>query len=172
MSARARARRVAIMAVDPGGTTGVARGTFDLGLGSVRECIAGCDDLESFDVAGDEREQAMGLALEWKEWQFDRHVEGGIALSDVVLVFEDWTPRLPLKSGERVVFYPVRIPAMFEGLAWRCLPPDGVRWQLPSTAMTFATDARLRSWGLWFRGRVHQRDAARHVAAQLNSLLG
>jgi hypothetical protein len=95
-----------------------------------------------------------------------------IALSDVVLVFEDWTPRLPLKSGERVVFYPVRIPAMFEGLAWRCLPPDGVRWQLPSTAMTFATDARLRSWGLWFRGRVHQRDAARHVAAQLNSLLG
>ncbi len=165
--------KVAVMAVDPGVTTGVARGVFDLDMGSVRECIAAGLDLESFDVTGVEREQGMTLAIEFADWVFRANVEHGVPVGRVILVIEDWTPRLPLKSGARDVFYPVRVPALMEGFCGQVGAFDSglAVWQQPSVAKTFATDRRLRAVGLWVRGRDHQRDAWRHVMAYLNGVL-
>jgi hypothetical protein len=40
----------------------------------------------------------------------------------------------------------------------------GVTFQAPSDAMTFATSERLKRWGLWVKGKEHERDAWRHLA--------
>ena len=169
---------IGVMAIDPGGTTGVAWGVFDEDEcgESVTTLMLGLVSGDSCEVSGDEREQAVSLAQLWNEFYFECTVERGMRSDDVRLVVEDWTPRLPLKSGERVVFYPVRIPAMLEGLlgvkwfgaVWQS---RGVEYQMPSLAMRFGTNARLRRWGRWVKGSDHRRDAWRHVGAYLSSEL-
>jgi hypothetical protein len=170
-----------ILAIDPGVTTGVARAVVDLSEGMVAECFSGALEKESWEVVGDEGEQGLLLANavaafvhDLSGYSYSSRAAGGMVTPDWSLVIEDWVPRLPLKSGKREVFYPVRVPqrmlgrleesGLFEG--------GGVAWQLASPAKRFATDARLRKWGVWVRGSDHQRDAWRHVASRLNVLLG
>lgn len=43
-------------------------------------------------------------------------------------------------------------------------------WQPPS-AMSYATDERLKRWGIWIPGRDHERAAWRHIAFRLNKLI-
>lgn len=179
-----------IFAVDPGGMTGVAWGVFDLALGTVADVLREPLECGSLDVGGrnrsekghssaahaDEVEQAITLTSLW--YEFVKVCEGynsPVCACPYDLVMEDWQPRLPLRSGERVVFFPVRIPALFVGMLiggasgvdW----PDVV-WQQPGQVKAFATDARLRRWGRWVRGSDHQRDAWRHIASRLDALLG
>lgn len=165
-------RLVSIMAIDPGMTTGVARGVFDLERGMVWGCMKHAMEAESFSVQGDEQEQAFALAQEWSEWHRDA-LMSGIPSTAVQLVCENWTPRLPLRSGKREVFYPVRIPAAMEGYLGGGLGtlPCDVIYQMPSDAMSFCTDKRLRACGRWVRGSTHQRDAWRHIALRLDALL-
>lgn len=102
---------------------------------------------------------------------------------EAVMVVEEWTPRLPLASAERDAMYPIRIAASLEGLLYRRVSAapvvvssgtatQGQRlvYQSPSYAKRFATDARLRDWGLWVVGSDHERDAHRHVASWLAGL--
>lgn len=174
---------VAIMAIDPGVTTGVACGVFDLGLGSVADCLRGGVLCSSYCVGGpgsSEISQALDLYGDWRRWREAVGVLGGRgrAALDMAeccqLVCEDWTPRLPLKSGKREVFYPVRVPAMLEGLLVSGVGACSVDvvYQMPGMAISYCTDERLRRWGKWVKGSTHRRDAWRHVACRLNVLLG
>jgi hypothetical protein len=165
----------AVMAVDPGGTTGVATGLFDLSLGMVADCVAESVEHErcksqELNVVGDHDEGYQALQLFELYRKFERLCDG---IAPIDLVIEEWTPRLPLKSGERVVFSPIRVAERFLGMLQREYGDEPeVVWQQPSVAKRFATDARLRKWGLWVKGSEHRRDAWRHVCSRLNVLLG
>lgn len=79
------------------------------------------------------------------------------------------------KSSDRTGLYPVWVGAAVVGYRTAladCHELEGYGrakeaetiWQLPSQAKTFATDDRLRDFGLWVKGREHERDAMRHFA--------
>ena len=75
-----------------------------------------------------------------------------------------------MANADRSGLYPVRIASCLEGCLVRQIPPNGIVYQMPSSAKRFMTDERLRAAGLWIRGSDHQRDAARHMALRLGTL--
>lgn len=169
---------VAVMAIDPGVTTGVARGVFDLDAGDgVLDVIASVTHRAAYEVVGREVDQARDLYEMWTDWviSVSGEVDGG-GLSDAARVCEYWTPRLPLRSSKEEVMYPVRIAAAMEGMReWdeqrSPLVVGPTVYQLPRQAKGYATDERLKRWGLWERGSAHKRDAWRHVAFYLSGAL-
>ena len=162
---------LAIMAVDPGLTTGVAQGVFTIGdpSGMVPELLAVGRGMRTFEISNSEIEEhwevsaAIEIVKEWRwfrnEWPSCEHR----------LVLEDWTARLPLRSAGRVVLSPARIASCVEGLlANQEIGRAGeIKYQRPADAKTYATDRRLKEWKLWVKGSDHQRDANRHLALAL-----
>ena len=47
-----------------------------------------------------------------------------------------------------------------------------IDWQQASQAKGYATDERMRGWGVWQRGSPHKRDAVRQLCLKLNKVLG
>jgi len=113
-----------------------------------------------------ERTGAVELAHLWWGMQAD-----GI---ECQLVVEDFVLRVGRGMGGgsggagRAGLSSPRVVAMVEGI----LMEDVDRlWRYPpSRSKGFATDARLRDWGLWFRGAEHARDAARVLALHIAEL--
>jgi hypothetical protein len=173
----------AVLAVDPGGITGVAYGELML-LPTVRDTLresAAAGLVEAWEVEGLPELQAHELAAEVRERVGDWIGRGGEPAS-FSLVIESFALR-----QSRVELQPVGI-----ALALRALLIDpaevgsldgwtgtyaggiGVYEQEPSTAMTYATRERLKEWGLWDLGRSsrdHRRDALRHLATRTAALL-
>lgn len=158
---------VAICALDPGTTSGVARGVFDARPESVWEGLEnGTEDgtWESWEEEGDPAVQAWSVMSEFHDWSRKAAPYDGTTL---LLVFEDFVVRLGAgASSKRELLDPVRVSSACEALCWT---RGGLRWahpvyQQPSRAMSFATDKRLRAHGLWTKGSTHQRDAIRHMA--------
>lgn len=148
--------QLAITAVDPGSTTGCARGVVTLG-GSIWDALKDIR-IESWEITGDVREQAWEIMGEFADWVVEQFP------IRTILVCESFVLR-KFTSGPSLLD-PVRIAAGMEVLALR---REGGRWaeigyQSPSDAKSFATDARLRSCEQWVRGSEHRRDAVRHVA--------
>lgn len=44
------------------------------------------------------------------------------------------------------------------------------RMQTPAEAKSYATDERLKSWGVWTPGKDHARDATRHLLAAVSRM--
>jgi len=136
-------------------------------------------------------ELAMGLVIArlWIEFA-GRCVEAGIR---PVLVIENFVLRIG-KGGtsDRSGLAPVRVTAAIETAVWLVVGEAGLsmlgaerddslswdglageqwlwtpRMQTPSEAKGFATNERLKRWGLWEVGKPHARDAWRHVARAL-----
>lgn len=140
-----------IVSIDPGGTTGWSV----IAVHPEALCEPDISILNNIEhwghgqITGDENEQAaeiLGLIDTWP----------GCAV-----LFEDFILRTAIKSRE--VLSPVRITARVEfGLY---LSGGQQIWkQMPSEAMTIATDDRLKQWGFYERsgGMGHARDADRH----------
>jgi hypothetical protein len=159
-----------IFAIDPGQSTGIAMLVVDSSGGlTVAERVASCVVRESMEVVLDvddgsaaELNAAVEIARLWQQFEFDCGMSAEHDPCAVVMVCESWSPRLPMKSAERNVLYPVRIAACLEGLLYKRVN-GGVQYQSPSQAKRFATDERLRRWGLWVKGSDHVRDAFRHA---------
>lgn len=156
---------IALMAVDPGGTTGVGWGYFpgaeeDLTL--AERCAEG-KNVDSFEITGGWKQQAAKLALEYIDFEAEARLDG---CELVELVVEDFILR-KLKSSDRQGIYPVYIRACLEGILIR----RDMRWvfQQPSVAKA-VTNERLRDIGLYVVGSEHRRDAMRHLAARLRRL--
>lgn len=164
-----------VMAVDPGGTTGVAWGVFPTEHAVDTRCEL-ARDLGSGEVTGDYQYQAARIVEHWRE--FSAWCEGqGVGAR---LVVEDFVLRVRSASSDRAQLMPVRVAACIEGIliestlgcamplgrvGWEAMLAvyDDVVYQTAAAAKGYATDARLRRWGFWVRGSRHCRDAWRHV---------
>jgi hypothetical protein len=155
---------IAIYAVDPGTTTGVARGVFDKNT-SVWDGLA-AGECESWEVEGRPAVQAWEIMGEFLDWRKslsklnDGHPVGAI------LVMEDFVIRLGKgASSRRELLDPVRVASGCEALSWT---RGGLRWahieyQQPSEMSTYTND-RLRDHGMWVRGAGdHRHDAIKHM---------
>lgn len=165
--------KVAIFAVDPGTTSGVACGVFPDKASSVWDGLTE-GKWQSYEVNGVPAEQAweiVGNFAEWTDWPKHRRLDA----AKHILVLEDFVLRLgPGAGSKRVLLDPVRVVSACDAL---CLQRNGLRWAFPiyqtsSLAKTFATDERLRRHGMWVTGSTHRRDAVRHMARMYASLLG
>lgn len=155
-------RMVAIMAIDPGGTTGVATGVFKMRKGaSTVKLIRERRTLVTLEVEGDFLMQARKLCAVWHSFLAMAGQEG----AEPLLVVESFILRPGKASADPAQLMPVRIAAALEALV-----PVVPEYQTPSMAKGYATDERLREWGLWKAGSAHERDAIRHLAYKLHSL--
>jgi hypothetical protein len=164
------------MAVDPGQRTGIAMLVVNDSVGmTVGERVAECALKESMEVVldlddGDDAElnAAVEIAKLWQQFCFTcvAPPNNAFAPCQSVLVCESWRPNLPLRSAERNVLYPVRIASCLEGLLYKRVN-SGIVYQSPSQAKRFATDQRIKRWGLWVKGSDHVRDALRHCCTYL-----
>lgn len=158
--------RIAVMAFDPGGTTGVAWGAM-----KVRDTLAATLKgafLASCDITGDYQQQAGKLQDLWTGLSYAWTVEEELPADDVHLVSEGFSLS-KIGSREKVGLYPVWIAAMVEGLVW----PSGTRvaYQEPSTKSR-STTARMKRWGCWEVGvSQHRKDAMKHLAYRVNQLI-
>jgi hypothetical protein len=172
----------AVMAVDPGGVTGCARGVFNW-QGSVKETIqayagggrgdGGQLGWEAWEVEGDPRIQAWEIASEFHDWATPLLGAGGW---HVTLVFEDFKLRTGLAdlspveviAGTRTLLVPRSM-----GLEGR-LGPAGwaLEFQSAADAKQYATSPRMREWGVWSltRGSNHKRDAIRHLCLRVSRI--
>jgi hypothetical protein len=158
--------QLAVMAFDPGGTTGVAWGVMKVEP-TLNETLNGAE-LGSCDITGDYRQQAGKLADLWSGLVYNWNIERQISLENIHCVSEGFSLH-KIGSREKVGLYPVWIAAMFEGFVWRL----GVRvmYQEPSTKSR-STSARMKRWGCWQRGvSEHRKDAMRHLAYRVNKLI-
>lgn len=185
--------KFAIMTVDPGGTTGVAQGLFKvvgepttskLMRRAVRKKVVRVDQVVPASAYRETVAASTSMAIQvyraWNKFQFKALVELGIPMPYIFLVFE----RFQLRQRDTELS-PVEVThATLALLAAGEIDPNGMTWpsirwdqqlrfQEPSTAMTYATGERLRLWGLWdlTKGKDHARDATKHLALAASTVM-
>lgn len=152
------------MALDPGSHSGLAWGVVrDVGM--VRERVADRTDYGSMTIQGKDLDQVRLIESEIRKFsglcQILEH--------EFYFVCEDFILTRFMSSDRSGLSSP-RIASMLHGYRQGLLDtckkfiaePVQCTYQQPSDAMRYATDARLKDWGLWVRGREHERDAWRH----------
>jgi hypothetical protein len=188
---------IAIMAIDPGKVTGVARGIFGPGMeAGIKDAVRNAVELETWEVEGPHPVQCWELCAEFQDWVTGLVHSGWCNASEigerVCLVVEDFRLRT-----QNVDLDPVLI---MGGLTTLLVPrAAGLRgeigltgqggvgmgayafgakvvFQQPADAMRFATAERLREWKVATGSRrgvfgkpisAHRRDAMRHLLFRL-----
>lgn len=180
---------IAIMAIDPGLHTGIAQGVFPclpdvVGKMLVKDILKEGLFMSAKEIVEDEKKAGweIGAAIEivraWKQFKKETgNWKSAGHLIKYALVMESWQVRLPMRTANRVVMSPARIAAAVEGLLASPLSSreqatdndswESVKYQSPADAKQYATDARLKAWGLWVVGSDHARDANRHMTLAL-----
>lgn len=164
---------VAIFAIDPGGTTGVAAGVFDLRRLTVKAAITRArakGNIETWNVKGTNTKQCWTIARAATDFYYKSHVERmWVAYDGFFVVSEDFNLRQ--MSAD---LSPVARNAGIETLLEPCFED---RWetvyekQSASEAKSFCSDQMLDRWGLLKGKTPHERDALRHLARRLDKLL-
>jgi hypothetical protein len=173
---------IAIMAIDPGKTTGVARGVFGPGMeAGLRDALRNAVELETWEVEGSAPVQAWELVAELQEWVQGLVDQGVVAVGElnelVSLVVEDFRLRtqnvdldpvlvigglttllVPRVAGLRGEVGVSGVGGVLGGGAYAF--GVGVKFQQPADAFRFATRERMEDWlprrrllRLWGGGR-------------------
>ena len=174
----------AIFAVDPGGHTGIAWGTFNVTERNVGDALANRVLAGSTTLEGDERQQVIDLAELWHDFFRTAVKKQGLAPNAVELVFEDFTLRPGSHGGGKEGTSPERISWGFIGYRlgaeaeWRrshrrtpAYSPQ-IIWQQPGDSSAFSAvgrkkQYRLKDWDVWVVGREHERSAWSHIALRI-----
>lgn len=169
------ANTICLFVIDPGQSTGVAWGRF-VESGSVADRIGSRHEFGTTTVTGHDVEQARLIFRLWTAFQ-RRSVHDGLLYE---MVIEDFI-LTRLRSSDRSGLSPVRITSTLTGYrhgmadAYEAagFGPSRVAdpiFQQPSDAFSYATDARLRRWGLWIPGakQEHEREALAHLCLRLS----
>lgn len=170
-----------IFSVDPGGHTGTAWGIFETKKKTVADALATRRAEGSTTYEGEWWKQVAEISETWRGFLKFCVREEGLAPARVEFVCENFIQIPGLTAGgqdstlplliiggiygyrlgelaewERNGNGPVAVPSMI-------LQPAG-------QASTYATGPRLREWGLWVRGREHERSAWKHIALRVATL--
>lgn len=160
--------------VDPGGSTGLAWGIFDPGR-SVADALLTKMNSGSVTVTGDERTQIREVCEVWRSFYNTCVKDALLPIDHVYLVMEDYiyVPGVAYTgdsaSISTALIWGIEGYRMGRRDEWAAthrgpavLPP--MILQTASQAKGFATNARLKEWGVWVKGRDHERSAWQHVA--------
>ncbi len=155
----------AVMAVDPGGTTGLAACHVQVRPTMKATCLEGMLTRKAVEVRGYWFDQAQEIVRAYDTFAATAEL-GGIPVERIHLVCESFLAD-PRRIGAGATnLDPVWIGGALCGLlGWEPI------WQTPSEAKGYARNDRLRQWGLWEVGSEHKRDAWRHVAYRLDKLI-
>jgi hypothetical protein len=183
--------KFSVMAVDPGGTTGVAQGLFNtkggrLSMAALAGRAVRKDAIRVAQVVPAEdpgpragaAHQAAILYRAWLDFNFKATVEMGVNVPDTHLVIEDFALRQRSVELDPVaVTHALLAYLRGETGTWAAMsltPSDRLHFQMPGEAMTYATNERLRLWGVYplTIGKEHARDATRHLLLRASKLLG
>ena len=164
----ALARGMAIMAVDPGGTTGYFTAMAPVGA-TMKETAKGVQSPVAGQIAGKYLDQAEALAQVWGSFAMEAE-RAGIPADRRFVVIEDFVLRRRQEGGATGNLTSVWVAAAFTAKI-----ADEALWQTASGAKTYASDERLKLWGLYGYSlkpaKPHARDAIRHWALRANKLL-
>jgi hypothetical protein len=164
MAALVLPERVGVMAIDPGGTTGVACGDVELRQ-TLAETIA-VASWGTYVFDGEPWMQGRDLVELLQEFVARFNLDGG-ALDQVYVSIEDF--QLRQRHADLV---PLQVDSAFR-TAWSYACPAlemRLVYQQPSDGMR-VTDARLRKLGCWVVGSPHKRDAMRHLILRVNRIM-
>lgn len=170
--------RFGVMAVDQGGSTGIAYGILDDTHESTLRKLELIELKESQTISGHWSTQAVTIAENFSRFrvlcgrEFPQAIPAYLVMEDFILTRFASSERegiYPAWIGGAVHGYRLGMARAYEKGGWGPAAEIGVTWQQPSEAMTFATDERLKSWGFWVRGKEHERDAFRHLAYFVHS---
>lgn len=153
---------VGIFAVDPGGSTGVAWGVFNLRQPLVKDAMRYRKDSDSATITGTEQQQIPLIADMW--YNFNER-EGRNEL-----VIEDFVLRPGIHKPGKEGISPVRYGWGLAGYLWGLNDEIGnpkIVWQSPSKGMRYNERQMLENWHAWIVGREHERAAFAHVGARL-----
>jgi hypothetical protein len=170
--------KFAIMACDPGNTTGCGTGIFrtdkgDNMLVTVMARAIKKNTLSTWHETGQYYEQAWVLAHHWLDFRYKCNVEYGIPLPDIHLVIEafnlrkknvDLTP-VSIIGGLVTLLYSNKLAESNQ--PWPLGEPE---WQEPSTAKS-VTNHRLKLLNVWVPGSEHRRDVMRHIVSKVSAIL-
>jgi hypothetical protein len=169
----------AVLAVDPGGTTGVAGGYVEL-QSTLKATLATLSRRKAVEVEGPWLDHGKQIAKIMSNFVFTANVENGLPLDNIHIVFEDFVLRMPASTANltsiwvaagAVAMYQHRAP-LLSGEGEVELDPVPIIWQQAGQAKSLASNDRLRLWDLWEVGSAHKRDAWRHFAVRVNKLVG
>jgi hypothetical protein len=178
----------AIMTVDPGKATGISQGIFS-NRGTVARTLSRAvrkGMIRASVIDGWPWEQAHFIAASWRSFEFKARIELGLPIGSVFLSVEDFQLRqmavdlspVEVWSALRAVQRPPTTDGWYDdvhaGQLVRCSA---------SEAQTFATDARMREWGVYQVGLIadrrggtrlvgdHARAALKHTCLGVNKCL-
>jgi hypothetical protein len=183
-----------IMAVDPGGHTGIAWGIVNTNKKLVAEALAELIEFETMTIQIDGRIRAedkpmpvqrqIPIIAELWRTTFRRWVHKNQLPPDACdFVWEDFQLRPDQRhAGGQEGITPYGLICGVQGYRMGAASEHRKRssvealvkqpvMQQPSDATSFASDDKLRKWGLWTSGRDHERSATKHFAFRVHKLL-
>lgn len=165
--------KFAVMAVDPGGTTGCGTGVFRTDKGddmlvSVFARAVKKNQISTWEEKGPSELQSRVIVAHWTDFRFRCNTEYGIPLPNIHLVMEDFALRelqaelisVEIKGGVKTLL-------VGENGTW---PLGKLQWQQPSQAKSVKND-RLKRLGIWVVGSEHRRDVMRHIVTFVDTVL-
>lgn len=175
----------AFFSVDPGETTGIGAGLFELHATLKATVTKGKRMHKTAEVYGDYLEQGREIAhLMWK-FQYTMQVEQGIAADRIHFIFEDFVLRRKREGGATgnltscwvasaaTMAYVLPTAPIFDpldktpGRVPDLLP---INWQQPSEGYFYRD--RLKEYDLWVVGSEHERLCNAHICCRVSKVLG
>lgn len=156
--------RYAVMGIDPGGTTGIFA-CYVYSFDTVKETLMEATNKKSVEVVGNYLEQGKQIAAIMNNFEYTANVEHEIPQGNIRFAIEDFVLRRKGEGGATGNLTSCWVAAAAIGIYGS---DARVKFRQASEAKTFATDARLKSWGLYERGSAHTRDATRHACCEIN----
>ena len=165
---------VGIFACDPGGSTGLAWGIFDPTV-EIGASLRGRTNFGSYTVTGDIRHQIRSISMQWRKFYNECVKHERLSPEQVWYVCEDFIYTGGNYQGDSAkmstaLIWGIEGYRMGRADQWaaghgrRQIIVPQVVLQTAGDANAFAKDVRLREWGLWIRGKEHERSAWRHAA--------
>jgi len=154
----------AIMAIDPGGTTGVFAGYVTLET-TLLETMRTIRRTKQREVYGEWREQAEALAVMINRFIYTANVEERLPLENVHVAFEDFILRMPATTDNLTSIW------VMAGTVTLANPTCDVTYEQASAAKQKAPNKRFAAWGLDLPPSEHLKDSKRHFILRVDKLL-
>jgi hypothetical protein len=165
----------AILAIDPGGTTGVFAGYIET-KPTLKETLETLYNEKDAEVSGNYLEQGQKLSKIMSTFEYRANVENGIELDNIHFAIEDFVLRRRREGGATgnltSCWVAAAATAIYQEASMDGEMYPNLAWQTPSDAKSRVTNDRLRMYDMYVPGSEHKKDARRHFVLRADRILG